>query len=152
MGFFLRAIYSVVWFPDCCNDTFHQVTIECPWTAIPLAKIQWTHNGGLVQSKHQTLQSKGQRDFLYDSALVLEDSDTSHSGRYTCAATNPLGRDAAWSTVAFIGEFLYCSFIKAIDYDQRERIPLLIMFGFRATLSSYLNLISSPCIFLLYFM
>ena len=78
------------------NDASLQLTIECPVFAIPVAKVTWTFNGGPLPSKHQ--QS--------GSDLVLsENSAKSDSGRYSCAATNPMGRDASWSDVTFIGEF-----------------------------------------------
>ena len=65
--------------------------------AIPLAKVVWTHNGGPLPSKHQ----------ISGTDLVTSaESDTSDSGRYSCAATNRLGKDASWSDVTFMGRFL----------------------------------------------
>lgn len=64
--------------------------------AIPLAKVTWTKNGGALPSKHK----------INGTDLVLsEDSSTSDSGRYTCTATNSLGRDAAYSVITYLGEF-----------------------------------------------
>lgn len=61
-----------------------------------MAKVTWTKNGGPIHSKHK----------INGTDLVLSDeSSISDSGRYACAATNPLGRDAASSDITFIGEF-----------------------------------------------
>ena len=78
------------------NDLSLQLTIECPVFAIPVAKVQWTFNGVRLPSKHQQIAT---------DLVLSEDSEKSDSGRYSCAATNPMGRDASWSDVTFIGEF-----------------------------------------------
>lgn len=63
--------------------------------AIPLADVKWTKDGGSLPSKHK----------VNGTNLVLsEDSGTSDSGRYLCAATNPLGRDASYSVITLTGE------------------------------------------------
>ena len=80
------------------NDSSLQLTIECPVFAIPAATVKWTLNGRLLQS----LQQQSGTDLV-----LSEDSAKSDSGRYSCAATNPLGRDASWSDVTFIGELTY---------------------------------------------
>ncbi|KAL9986930.1 hypothetical protein ACROYT_G001147 [Oculina patagonica] len=70
-----------------------KVTIKCDVKAIPVAKVTWTKNGGPIHSKHK----------INGTDLVLsEESGISDSGRYACAATNPLGRDAASSDITFI--------------------------------------------------
>ena len=82
-----------------CNFNFVQFTIECPVFAIPLAKVQWTFNGGLLQSKHQTVNN---------DLVLSEESDLSDAGRYGCSASNPLGNDRAWSNVVFLGKCSLC--------------------------------------------
>lgn len=77
------------------NFNFVQFTIECPVFAIPLAKVQWTFNGGLLQSKHQTVNN---------DLVLSEESDLSDAGRYGCSASNPLGNDRASSNVVFLGK------------------------------------------------
>lgn len=63
--------------------------------AIPVAKVTWTKNGGPIRAKHS----------INGTNLVLsEQSGISESGRYVCTATNPLGRDSAFSDITFIGK------------------------------------------------
>lgn len=63
--------------------------------AIPVAKVTWTKDGGPIHDKHK----------VNGTNLVLsEQSGISDSGRYVCIATNPLGRDSAFSDITFIGK------------------------------------------------
>ena len=76
--------------------------------AIPLAKVVWTHNGGPLPSKHQIIGT---------DLVTSEESDTSDSGRYSCAATNRLGKDASWSDVTFIGRFLSLALTQSLSHN-----------------------------------
>ena len=62
-----------------------------------MAKVTWTKNGGPIHARHS----------VNGTNLVLsEQSGISDSGRYACTATNPLGRDSAFSDITFVGELI----------------------------------------------